>query len=94
MFAVAKSAPNVVITVASRVAQGLPPDGPRGNRDRRVAVQVLRGAVAQRQRVVPEQFVEHGDVVADERGFVALERRVTSATTSGRLISTSTIVQA
>ena len=42
--------------------------------DRRVAVQVLRGAVAQRQRVVPEQLVENGDVVADERGLVALER--------------------
>src|SRR5438445_3611338 len=43
--------------------------------DRLVAIQVLGHAVAQRVRTVPEQFVEHGDVVGDERLLVTLELR-------------------
>src|SRR5947208_1963355 len=41
--------------------------------DRGVAVGILTEAVAQRQRRAPEQGVEHGDVVADQRRFVAPE---------------------
>ena len=39
------------------------------------AVQVLANAVADGVRATPEQFLHGGDVVADQRGFVARARR-------------------
>jgi len=39
------------------------------------AVQVLANAVADGVRATPEQFLQGADAVADERGFVARERR-------------------
>ena len=75
MFAVAKSVPNVVITILVSVRAS---PGRRTRRAERrdgvVTVQVLRRAVAQRGFVAPEELVEHGDVVADQRRLVAVER--------------------
>src|ERR1700757_481449 len=41
--------------------------------DLAVAVEVFGGAVAQRVRTVPEQLVEHVDLVVDQRVFIAVE---------------------
>src|SRR5512147_2957470 len=39
-----------------------------------MTVQIFSHAVTQRQRVVPEELVEHRDIVAHERRLVTLER--------------------
>src|SRR6266851_6014482 len=43
--------------------------------DRIVAVQIFGGAIAQRMRAFPEQFVEHGDIVGNQRSFVSSDAR-------------------
>ena len=42
-------------------------------RDFRVAIQVLADAVAQGLRVVPEHFVQHRDIVVDDRLLIAVK---------------------
>ena len=74
VLAVAKSRPKVVITVCC--SERARPAGERAARnasDRVIAVEVFGHPVAHRMRRIPEQLVERGDVVADERGLVACE---------------------
>ena len=63
----------MTVFTRSRARLAGEPPGAEGG-DLVIAVQILGRAVAQGVRALPEQRVELGDVVGDERALVARER--------------------